>query len=65
MATVRISQAAARLGVSTDYIRDLEKRGLYKARRDPSGHRRFTELDLSELERLLCGASTAKDLGER
>jgi len=53
MPTVRISAAASRLGVSTDYLRELDRRGLFETSRDPSGHRRFSEEDLDGLSQLL------------
>lgn len=51
---MRITAAARRLGISADWLRDLERAGrVPRARRDVSGHRRYSEGDIRRLRRLL------------
>jgi DNA-binding transcriptional MerR regulator len=49
----RISEAARRVKASTWTLRILERRGLFKARRDWTGARRYSETDIETLRRLL------------
>ena len=50
---IRISEAAKRIGVHPNTLRDLEKRGMITARRDWVGYRVFSEEDLAQIERKL------------
>lgn len=51
---MRINDAATKLGVSRDWLRDLEERGLIPApRRDRNGHRRFSEEELQEIQAVI------------
>jgi excisionase family DNA binding protein len=51
---LRIAQVAKQLGVSADLLRRLERaRVLPLARRDRSGHRRFTETEVEQLRKIL------------
>ena len=45
----RIAEAAQRVGVHPNTIRNLERRGLFTAPRDWSGQRRFSESDVQAL----------------
>ncbi len=53
MANVRISKAAERLGVHPQTLRDLERRGVIKPRRDWAGYRVFDDAELLKIERCL------------
>jgi DNA-binding transcriptional MerR regulator len=44
--TVRISEAARKLGIHPATLRNLEKKGLITVQRDWANYRRFTEADL-------------------
>lgn len=46
---LRVSVAAKMLGVSRDTLYRYEKDGRIKARRTPTGHRRFRECDVRQL----------------
>jgi DNA-binding transcriptional MerR regulator len=46
----RITEAVKRLGVCAETLRNYERRGLIKVRRDWSGRRVFTDEDLREIE---------------
>ena len=54
--TYRISEAARELGISAEWLRVGEKRGLPPALRDRNGHRYYTEEDI---ERMLSRSSRA------
>jgi DNA-binding transcriptional MerR regulator len=54
--TYSVSEAARRLGLSADWLREGERRGvLPPARRTPNGHRFYTTADLELLERMGVG----------
>jgi DNA (cytosine-5)-methyltransferase 1 len=44
-----ISKAADRLGVHPETLRRWERKGTIKAKRTPSGHRRFLKADIDGL----------------
>jgi DNA-binding transcriptional MerR regulator len=49
--TYSVSEAARRLGLSADWLREGERRGLLPlARRHPNGHRFYTTADIELLE---------------
>jgi len=50
---VRITEAARRLGVHPDTLRNLERHGLVSIQRDWAGDRRYTPEDLDRLRALL------------
>ncbi len=50
---IRISEAAKRLGIHLQTIRELEKRGVIQVRRDWAGYRIFDEQELKEIEMTL------------
>jgi DNA-binding transcriptional MerR regulator len=51
---LRINEAARILGISTDWLRDAERRGVIpKARRSISGWRVYTQEDIELLKKLL------------
>ncbi len=53
---MRISTVGRLLGVSSDWIRRLERSGrIPHAPRDLNGHRRFTEAEVEHLRALLFG----------
>jgi DNA-binding transcriptional MerR regulator len=59
-AEIRISEVARRLGVTTIYLRLLERQGrIPPARRDPAG-RLYSETDIALLRALGVGAHPAK-----
>ena len=48
---MRIASTARELGVSVDWLRELERKGrIPRATRDVNGHRRYTDEDLSQLK---------------
>lgn len=47
---IRIAEAAKRLGIHPETLRELERRGTILVRRDWAGHRVFSEDELKELE---------------
>ena len=53
----RIAEAARLLGVHPDTLRNLERRGLMRARRDWAGARRYALGDLERLRALLFPAA--------
>jgi excisionase family DNA binding protein len=53
MRLLRVKETAKLLGVKPSSIRQLEKRGLLKAVRDWSGHRRFLEQEIVRYRRML------------
>ncbi len=62
----RIAEAAERVGVHPNTIRNLERRGLFTVPRDWSGQRRFSEADVQALCALVAGtAGHATRPGER
>jgi len=51
---MRVIDVARRLGVSTDWLRRLEReKRIPLARRDINGHRRYTEKDVARLRKIL------------
>lgn len=56
---MRIAEFARSLGVSTDTVRRLERRGLLRSKRDWAGHRRFTATDLKRARATLFATETA------
>ena len=54
---MRIGEAARRLEIHADTLRRLERRGMFTASRDWRGHRRFSERDVQEIQRLLFSES--------
>lgn len=55
---MRVGKVASVLGVSPDFVRDLERRGaIAPFPRDINGHRRLTEDDVARLRELIYGAS--------
>jgi MerR family regulatory protein len=57
---VRITQLASELGVSSDWLRRLERAGaIPKAQRDRNGHRRFSTEDVARLKALIFEEPTA------
>ena len=47
---MRITAAARWLGVSSAWLKNLERRGtIPRARRDVHGHRRYTDVDLKKI----------------
>ncbi|WP_034270174.1 MerR family transcriptional regulator [Actinospica robiniae] len=64
MRGLTIGEAAARLagefpGLRPETLRAMERHGLLAPRRTPSGYRRYTELDLETVRRILLEASAA------
>ena len=58
-ATKRIGAAARELGYSAATLIRLERRGrIPLARRDRSGHRRYTALDIERIRAVLFGRET-------
>lgn len=55
----RIAEAAQRVGVHPNTIRNLERRGLFTVPRDWSGQRRFSEADVQALCALVAPARGA------
>ena len=53
MKLLRVKEAADLLGVKTHSIRQLDRRGLLRAIRDWSGHRRFKDSDVLRLRESL------------
>jgi DNA-binding transcriptional MerR regulator len=54
--TYTVSEAARKLGLSADWLREGERRGLLPlARRNANGHRFYTTADLELLERMGVG----------
>ncbi len=50
--TYRISETARKLGISVEWLRKGEERGLFpKAPRDRNGHRYYTRSDVERLRR--------------
>lgn len=53
---MRIGSVARELGVSAEWLRDLERAGrLPAARRDFNGHRRYSRADIQRLRALVFG----------
>ena len=51
---MRIGAFTSKVGISPDWLRDLERNGrIPPAERDFNGHRRFTEEDVARLRELL------------
>lgn len=46
---MRIKQFAKAFGVSTETVRNYERRGLVQPTRDQAGHRRFEQADVKKL----------------
>ena len=58
---MRTKGTAKELGVSADWLRELEKQGkIPAARRDINGHRRYTEEDIARLRQIIFGESQEK-----
>lgn len=55
MKLLRVKEAADLLGVKPWSIRVLDNRGILRAVRDWSGHRRFKEADVIEFRKSLVG----------
>lgn len=54
---MRITELAKELGVSSDWLRRLERAGLIpKAQRDVNGHRRYCPADAARLREVLFGS---------
>lgn len=51
----KVSEAAKQIKVSAWTLRALERRGLFKARRDWTGARRYSQEDIEALRLLLFG----------
>jgi len=47
-----VRQAAARTGLSGSTLRELDRRGIFRARRDYSGRRIYSERDIRRLREL-------------
>ena len=61
---MRITQAAAALGVSRDWLVTLERRGVVPPpERDLNGHRRYSFADIERLRALLILPSRARTKG--
>lgn len=51
---MRVAHLCGRLGISTDWLKELERTGFVpRAARDMNGHRRYEEEDLERLKKLL------------
>ncbi len=57
----RIAEAAERVGVHPNTIRNLERRGLFTVPRDWSGQRRFSEADVQALCALVAPITRRRD----
>jgi excisionase family DNA binding protein len=55
MKQMRVKETADLLGVKSSSVRLLEKRGMLRAVRDWSGHRRFKEADVLKLKKAVFG----------
>ena len=53
MTQLKISEAAKRIGVHPNTLRDLENRGMITVRRDWNGRRIFTEDEITGIYRRL------------
>ena len=57
---MRIAAVAQELGVSSDWLRRLERAGeIPKAQRDVNGHRRYATDDVVRLRELLFGQASS------
>jgi hypothetical protein len=56
---IRITEAARELGVCADRLKRLEAAGLFVARRDIAGQRRYAREDIARLHAILYPAASA------
>jgi excisionase family DNA binding protein len=62
---MRIQEAARRLGISADWLKELERRGVViPVPRDLHGHRRFSEEDVERLRQRLFPSQETTGAGE-
>lgn len=61
MKHIRVKETADLLGVKSSSVRLLEKRGILRAVRDWSGHRRFREADVLRLKKAVFGSEIESD----
>ncbi len=55
---MRIKEASAKLEISPDWLRELERQGrIPPAKRDLNGHRRYSEDEIKQLQEVLYGKS--------
>ena len=58
---MRVKEVAKELGISGDWLRDLEKAGrIPSVPRDHNGHRRYRDEDLAQLRRILFGNESGR-----
>jgi DNA-binding transcriptional MerR regulator len=50
---MRIGEAAKNLGISTEIIRNWERKGMIQVNRSTLGQRIFTKRDLMEIQRII------------
>jgi DNA-binding transcriptional MerR regulator len=60
----RIAETARTLGYCAESLRRLEAKGIFIARRDRSGHRRFSEEDIERLKAILVPTSQSSVGGQ-
>ena len=58
---MKIGEAAKKIGVCPDTLRQLEKRGVFLARRDWCGHRDFSDEEVSQIEEKLFPGRAKRD----
>ncbi|HLG44081.1 MAG TPA: MerR family transcriptional regulator [Nitrospirales bacterium] len=59
----KISEAARQVKASAWTLRALERRGLFQARRDWTGARRYSQEDIQKLREILFPSAEVKGIG--